>query len=224
MRRFLGCSVLALSLFTAAGCGSSKPAVHLGGPTHPRWLTAIVKREVRQLGNHPVQRTTYRRSPGRGGEEIVEVFGRFATPPPSCPPGARCPLMISMRGTVLRLVISTRTHRLVSMQITQPVTPARAPQTARAASSVYAIFPSEPGSRACRIPAGGVRPSGTPGIPAQCTTQLVGARPGFARIRFAERWSMDHRGQTAAWIMSVRLRDGRITGEHVTGQPPQYWK
>jgi hypothetical protein len=44
------------------------------------------------------------------------------------------------------------------------------------------------------------------------------------RIRFGERWRLGGHVQRAAWIVTLRLRDGRVQATEVLGQPPQLWK
>jgi hypothetical protein len=60
----------------------------------------------------------------------------------------------------------------------------------------------------------------------RCTTEFVSYPYSrkTVRVRFGERWRLGGRLHRAAWILTLRLRDGRVRSTQVTGQPPQLWK
>lgn len=142
------------------------------------------------------------------------MFGEFTTPSPAG------------HGTSLRLVVSPRTHRILSTTLSRRIEGTQAPALARRSSRFLRIFPARPGRTACSIPRGGT--TTTPAtLRGRCSTEFVSSPPyprGAIRVRFGERWRLGGRRQRAAWIVTVRLRDGRVQSTRVTGQPPQLWK
>lgn len=227
MQRVVGIAALVLCACLAAGCGGShvRLAALRGTSTPPTWLTRLIGREARLL-NAP-------RGPGGGTSisfskqrDVVEMFGDFTTPSHAACRTSYCPSPLRQHGTSLRLVIAPRTHRILSATLSPRIAPIQAPEIARRSSRFLRIFPPRPGKVACSIPRGGLslRPRRFRG---RCTTEFVSSPPfprGAIRVRFGERWRLGGRGQRGAWIVTVRLRDGRVESTQVTGQPPQLWK
>jgi hypothetical protein len=206
MPRVAGGFAVLLCGLLVAGCGASHVrlmAVRGGIARPPAWLTRIVSREAGLLGDAHPQPISYTFSPQR---DVVEMFGEFRRS--------------SRRGTSVRLVIAPRSHRLVSAVLSSRIAGAQAPAIARRSSRFLRIFLPRPGTVACSIPA-------RLALRGRCTTGFVSAPPysrKTIRVRFGERWRLGgdlHRG---AWIVTVRLRDGRVQSTRVTGQPPQLWK
>ncbi len=227
MRRVTGVFAALLFLGVAAGCGGSRVRLanfHGGDLGPPAWLTRIVAGEDRLLNE---------RSPGGGTsytfskrKDVVEMFGEFTTPPPAACKTSYCPAPFRQHGTSLRLVISPRTHRILSATLSSRTAGTQAPAIARRSSRFLGIFPSRPGRTPCSIPRGGTNTTRLT-LRGRCTTEFVSSPPytrGAIRVRFGERWRLGGHLQRAAWIVTVRLRDGRIEATHVTGQPPQLWK
>ena len=234
MHRFVGVLALLLCASLAAGCGGSHvqpTAAHVGLYQPPMWLTKIVAREDRRFSDRdPHGGTSYTFSKR---QDVVEMFGEFTTPIPRCK-GSYCPVPPRHHGTSLRLVISPRTHRLLSAKLSRRIAGTQAPEVAQRSDRVFHIFPPHPGKVACSIPRGGsitIPRSGTNTTHAtlrgRCMTAFVSRPPyrrGSIRVFFGERWRLGGRLQHAAWIVTVRLRDGRVESTQVTGQPPQFWK
>lgn len=227
MQRIVGVFALLLCACLTAGCGGSHVrltairAGHLSRP--PAWLSRIVAREDRLLGDrNPVGGTSYTLS---NRKDVVEMFGEFTTPPPTACTTSYCPSPFGQRGTSLRLVVSPRTHRILSATLSRRITGAQAPAVARRSSRFLRIFPARPGRTACSIPRGGLNPTRAT-FRGRCTTEFV-TYPYIrktVRVRFGEQWRLGERLQRAAWIVTVRRRDGRVRSTQVTGQPPQLWK
>jgi hypothetical protein len=235
MQRIVGVFALFFCAGLAAGCGGSHvepTAAHVGLYQPPMWLTRIVGREDRRFNDRdPHGGTSYTLSKQK---DVVMVFGRFTKPPAkSCATGY-CPTPVRLQGTSLRLVISPRTHHLVSATLSRRIAGTQAPAIARRSSRVLHIFPRHPGRASCSIPRGGTVLIPRSGVNAthatlhgRCITAFVSRPPyprGAIRIFFGERWRLGGRLQHAAWIVTVRLRDGRVQSTQVTGQPPQLWK
>jgi hypothetical protein len=189
-------------------------------------VDAIVAREVRLFNDRNEHGPVVYHLP-KTGPYRVQVFGSFRRLSLYvCAGRGSCPFHES-GGTSLQLVISPRTHRLFSAKLSPEISPTQAPAIARGSNRVFSIFPSAPGHRDCSIPEGGVRLPRTPGLPARCTTEFTTYRPprGVIHIRFNERWNMDGHLQVAAWIVGVRLSDGRVLPDYqVIGEPPQLRK
>jgi hypothetical protein len=226
MQRIVGVFALLLCSCLAAGCGGSHVRLtalhsHLSRP--PAWLLRIVARERRLLNDrNPGGGTSYTLSKQK---DVVEMFGEFTTPPPAACTTSYCPSPFRLHGTSLRLAISPRTHRVLSATLSQRITGAQAPAIARRSSRFLRIFPARPGRTACSIPRGGLNPTRAT-LRGRCTTEFV-AYPfsrKTVRVRFAERWRLGGHTQRAAWIVTVRRRDGRVQSTQVTGQPPQLWE
>jgi hypothetical protein len=226
VRRIVGVSALLLCGCLVAGCGAShvRPAVLHASWEPPAWLARIVAREDRRLNDRdPHGGTSYALSKQK---DVVDIFGEFTTPPPAACTTSYCPVPVRLHGTLLRLVISPRTHRLLSATLSQQIEGTQAPAIARRSSRFLRIFPARPGRTACSIPRGGVQTSRST-LRGRCSTQFVSSPPyprGAIRVRFGERWRLGGRKQRAAWIVTVRLRDGRVQSTQVEGQPPQLWK
>ncbi|MGH3009552.1 MAG: hypothetical protein ACRDLM_09150 [Gaiellaceae bacterium] len=159
--------------------------------------------------------------------DAVETFGEFTTPPaPACKTGY-CPVPFRLHGTSLRLLISPRTHRILGAALSTRIAGAQAPEIARRSNRFLHIFPSRPEKVACLIPRGGHNAAAQT-FRGRCTTEFVSFSPYNRKVvpvRFEERWR--HGGghvQRAAWIVTVRRRDGRVEATRVIGQPPQLWK
>jgi hypothetical protein len=226
MPRIVGMFALLLSACLTAGCGGSHARLttlhgHLSRP--PAWLTRIVAREDRLLDDRdPGGGTSYTLSKHK---DVVETFGEFTTPPlPACT-ASSCPSPFRQHGTSLRLVVSPRTHRILSATLSRRITGAQAPALARRSSRFLRIFPARPGRTPCSIPRGGLNPTRAT-LRGRCTTEFVTYPYSrkTVRVRFGERWRLSGRLQRAAWILTVRRRDGRVRSTQVTGQPPQLWK
>lgn len=214
MHRSVGVSVLVLCACLAAGCGGSHvrlTTLH-GTYTPPRWLTAIMGREARLL--HESSKPPIGDSISFSKRRVlVEMFGQFTS-------------LSRVHGTTLRLVISRRTHRIVSATLGRQIDATQAPEIAQRSSRFLHIFRPLPGKGACSIPRGGTQLTRAT-IRGRCTTGFVSSppyTPGAIRVRFGERWRFGGRARRAAWIVTVRYRDGRVLATHVTGQPPQLWK
>jgi hypothetical protein len=114
----------------------------------------------------------------------------------------------------------------LSATLSQRIEGTQAPAIARRSSRFLHIFPPHPGKVACLIPRGGTNLTRTT-LPGRCTTEFVSSPPyprGAIRVRFGERWRLGGRVRRGGWIVTVRLRDGRVQSTQVTGQPPQLWK
>jgi hypothetical protein len=231
MQRIVGVLALLLCGVLVAGCGGSQvrvtaqlSAVRHGLYEPPSWLTRIVAREVRLFNDRDV----------RGGtsctlskqRDVVVVFGRFTKPPAkSCATGY-CPVPVRLHGTSLRLLMSPRTHRLLSATLSPRIENDQAVGIARRSSRFLRIFPALPGRASCSIPRGGTNLTAIT-LHGRCKTQYVSSPPyprGAIRVRFGERWRLDGHMHRAAWIVTVRYRDGRVQSTQVIGQPPQLWK
>jgi hypothetical protein len=236
MQRMAGLSALLLCVGVTAGCGGSHvrlTALHAPQDVQPpEWLARIVGREDRLLNDRdPNGGTSYTLSKQK---DVIVMFGEFATPSPAACTTSYCPVPVRMQGTSLRLVIAPRTHRLLSVTLSQRISGNQAPAIARRSSRVLRIFPARPGRAPCAIPRGGsqlIKPGGTQQtkstLRGRCTTQFVMSPPlsrKTIRVRFGERWRLGGHAQRAAWIVTVRLRDGRVQSTQVLGQPPQLWK
>jgi hypothetical protein len=226
VQRIVGVSALLFCGCLAAGCGASHvrlAAVHATWEP-PAWLAKIVAREARLLNDRdPHGGTSYKFSKHK---VVVEMFGEFTTPPPAACTTSYCPVPFRVHGTSLRLVISPRTHRLLSAALSQRIAGTQAPAIARRSSRFLRIFPARPGRATCLIPRGGVRTNDST-LRGRCSTLFVSRPPyprGGIRIWFGERWRLGGRAQRAAWIVTVRLRDGHVQSTQVIGQPPQLWK
>jgi hypothetical protein len=238
VQRIVGVSALLLCGSLVAGCGAShvRPAVLHASWEPPAWLAKIVAREDRRLNDRdPHGGTSYALSKQK---DVVDIFGEFTTPPPAACTTSYCPVPVRLHGTLLRLVISPRTHGLLSATLSQRIEGTQAPAIARRSSRSLRIFPARPGRTTCSIPRGGspvileqqtddpVQTSRST-LRGRCSTQFVSSPPyprGAIRVRFGERWRLGGRKQRAAWIVTVRLRDGRVQSTQVEGQPPQLWK
>jgi len=191
-----------------AGCGAVKvrtASLHTVRP--PGWLRTVVSEETARLGGSGVHGASIRF--GRRSD-VVQLFGEFTRP---------------RRGTSARLVVSTRTHRLLGAAVGDGIAPTQAFAAARRASRVFTIFRAEPGTVACAIPRGGLSTK-TMRLRGRCTTELVAKplRRGTLRVAFVEHWRNGGRAARGGWIVSVRLADGRVTGIRLTGAtPPQLW-
>jgi hypothetical protein len=225
MRRVVGLLVLVVCACLVSGCGGSRvQPTALHGLYEPHiWLTRIVARENRRFNDRdPHVGALYTFSKQK---DVVAMSGEFTAPPPACK-GSYCPVPPRPHGTSLRLVISPRTHHLVSAKLSPRIAGTQAPAIAQRSSRVLRIFPARPGRTACSIPRGGTHLVGDK-LRGRCSTEFVSSPPyprGAIRIRFGERWRLGGHLQRAAWIVTVRLRDGRVEATHVTGQPPQLWK
>jgi hypothetical protein len=227
VQRLVGVFAFLTCAFLAAGCASShvRPAnFHTGLWEPPPWLAKIVAREDRLFSDRdPHGGTSYALSKKK---DVVEISGEFTTPPPAACTTSYCPVPVRLHGTSLRLVMSPRTHRLVSATLSQRIAGTQAPAIARRSDRYLRIFPARPGRTACAIPRGGVQPTRKT-LRGRCTTEFVSSTPyprGAIRVRFGERWRLGGSLQRAAWIVTVRLRDGRVQSTRVAGQPPQLWK
>jgi hypothetical protein len=230
MQRIVGVSVLLLCACLTAGCGGSHnrlTAVRAGYLSRPpAWLLRIVAREDRLLNDrNPGGGTSYTLSKQK---DVVEMFGEFTTPPSAACTTSYCPVPVRLHGTSVRLVISPRTHRILSATLSQRITGAQAPAIARRSSRFLRIFPARPGRTACSIDRGGLgglNPTRAT-LRGRCTTEFVTYPYSrkTVRVRFSEQWRLGGRLQRAAWIVTVRRQDGRVQSTQVTGQPPQLWK
>jgi hypothetical protein len=237
MRRIVGVLALLLCGCLAAGCGGSHvrlTAVHFHHYVQPpMWLTRIVAREDRLLNDKdPHGGISYTLSKQK---DVVVMFGEFTTPPPAACTTSYCPVPVRLHGTSLRLVISPRTHHLVSATLSQRIENDQAVAIARRSSRVLRIFPALPGRASCSIPRGGTHLASTgpktkanpTTLRGRCKMQYVSSPPyprGAIRVRFGERWRLGGHMHRAAWIVTVRYRDGRVQSTQVIGQPPQLWK
>jgi hypothetical protein len=227
MGRIVGVSALVYCACLAAGCGSSSH-VSIGGPPHrfvmPTWLSRTIAREARQL-HYPHPHTMQFKLGKR--RDVVAIFGAFRAPAVTCTT-IYCPSSLRMRATSVRIVASPRTHRVLSVSLGRRIASPQALGIARRSSRVLRIFRPQPGRVACLIPRGGTLPvSAAIFLRGRCSTEFVSSPPyprGAIRVRFGERWRMGGRVQRAGWIVTVRLRDGRVLATQVTGQPPQFWK
>ena len=180
--------------------------------TLPRWMTDDIARERARFhgrgpGSLQVDRTR--------DAWVVVTYGTFTS-------------LARRHGTSLRLDISPRTHRVQSATLSRAIDHSQAVAVARRSSSVLHIFPAQLGSGACRIPRGGVNLAAST-FAGRCVTEYASATrqsvaAGGVRIRFAERWGRGGSAARAAWIVTVRYRDGSVVDTQVTGQPPQLWK
>jgi hypothetical protein len=226
MQRVAGVFATLLCVGVAAGCGGSHvrlTALHGFLSRPPAWLTTIVAREDKVLKDRHPGPTSYTFSKQR---DVVEMFGEFTTPRPAACKASYCPAPFRQHGTSLRLVISPRTHRVLLATLSPRITGTQAPEIARRSSRFLDIFPPRPGKVACPIPRGGTNATRLT-IRGRCTTEFVSSPPysrKAIRVRFGEQWRLGGHLQRAAWIVTVRLRDGRVEATHVTGQPPQLWK
>jgi hypothetical protein len=222
----LAIAMLVACACSTTGCGGSTARSQLAtGGEPPAWLEKIVAREDKLFNDRGPGGDSYSLT---GKTDVVEVFGEFTTSPPGprCA-SAHCRHPFRVHGTFLRLVVSPRTHRLVSVFLGHEIAPTQAPPIARRSNRYLEIFSPTPGKIACSIPRGGMQLIGTPGFPGRCTTEFAfsGSLHGRAiRIRFGERWHSDHQLQIAGWIVTVSLRNGRVQSTQVIGQPPQLWK
>jgi hypothetical protein len=225
MNRVAGVSFLVLCGLLAAGCGGSHvqlAALHGGLARPPAWLTRIAVREAKLLDDphpHPISYTLSKQ------KDVVDLFGEFRYRSRGCSAGADCPALFGMRGTSLRLLIAPRTHRILSTTLSSRIAGAQAPAIARRSSRFLRIFLPRPGTTACSIPRGGVQTTNAT-FRGRCTTGFVSypySRKAV-RVRFGERWRLGGHVHRAAWVVTVRLRDGRVQSTRVTGQPPQLWK
>src|SRR5215831_3106418 len=145
MQRVVGVFALLLCAWLAAGCGSSRvrPTALHGFVEPPAWLGEIVAREDRLLNDRdPHGVTSYALSKQK---DVVEIFGKFTTPPPAACTTSYCPVPVRLHGTSLRLVISPRTHRILSANLSQRIEGTQAPAIARRSSRFLRIFPARPG-------------------------------------------------------------------------------
>jgi hypothetical protein len=227
MKRIVGVSAVLVCACLAAGCGGSHvrlTAVHGFLSRPPLWLSRIVAREDRLLDDRdPHGGTSYTLSKQK---DVVEIFGQFTTPPRAACKAHYCPSPFRQHGTSLRLVISSRTHRVLSATLSPRIAGSQAPAIARRSSRFLRIFPARPGRMACEIPRGGPTTSRTT-LRGRCTTEFVSSPPysrKTIRVRFGERWRLGGHLYRAAWIVTLRLRDGRVQSTRVTGQPAQLWK
>jgi hypothetical protein len=228
MHRFVGAFALLLCASLAAGCGGSHARltalVPVGGyHEQPGWLTRIIAREDRRFSDRdPNGALSYTHSKQK---DVVGVSGKFTTPLPGCRT-SYCPVPVRRHGTFLRLIISPRTHRVLSATLSQRIGGTQAPEIAQRSSRFLHIFPPHPGKVACSIPRGGTHLVGAK-LHGRCKTAFVSSPPyprGAIRVFFGERWKLGGRLHHAAWFVTVRLRDGRVEATRVTGQPPQLWK
>lgn len=227
MKRSVAVCVLVLCACLVAGCGGSQvrlTASHHGFLSRPPlWLTRIAGREDRFLNDRsPGGSTSYTLSKQK---DVVEMFGEFTTPPPGACTTSYCPSPFRLHGTSLRLVISPRTHRIVSATLSRRIAGTQAPAIARRSSRFLRIFPARPGQASCSIRRGGTQLRRTT-LPGRCTTAFITYPYSrkTVRVRFGEQWRLGGRLQRAAWIVTVRRRDGRVQSTKVSGQPPQLWK
>jgi len=221
MHRFAAVLTAGLGACLVAGCGASH--IRFTGAhafITPAWLAKTVHREATLLSArdlHGIEITFGKQ------RDVVEIFGDFRTPAPTCTT-SYCPVPIGLHATSVRLVIATRTHRVLSVNLGQRITHAQAPGIARHSSPFLRIFRSVPGRIACSIPRGGM---GSVHLRGRCTTEFVSAPPyrrREIRIGFIERWREGHRVDHGGWIVTVGLDDGRVLGVHLTGGvPPQLW-
>lgn len=231
MRRLSFIPALAVVAVAVSGCGGTTQhtattqtarLAHMHLP--PKWLTTVIGREDALF--HARVNHGY---PGNGisvkhvsGAIVVGLWGKFTSPAGrSCMPG--CP--VPARGNFLRLVITPDTHRVERATLIRQIDPFA---VARGSSRFLRIFPSRPGTKTCRIPRGGVNLTRST-FTGRCETQYASATRQSAaahavRIQFGERWSMGDGVQHAAWIVTVRYRDGKILDTRIEGQPPQLWK
>ena len=225
MHRLVGLSALGLCAFLAAGCAASHArlaGVHVGDRP-PAWLTTIASQEDKRFNDRGDGSLSIKFSKRR---YVVEMFGEFTTPPPAACTTSYCPVPVRLHGTFLRLVISPRTHRILSATISRRIDGTQAIAVARHSSPVLRIFPARPGRASCAIPRG-AHVGGT--FSGRCVTELAAAtrasrRAGAVRILFGERWGREGPAQRAAWVVTVRYSDGRVLSTQATGQPPQLWK
>jgi hypothetical protein len=225
MRRVIGVFALVLYVSLVAGCGGSHqrglatPDVGFVDP--PPWLGKIVEREARLLGDAHPRTIEYHFGKQR---DVAMMFGRFETPPPVACTTSYCPVPVRLRGWNLRLVVSTRTHRILSARIGQAIAHTQAPEIAWHASRLFRIFPQFPGTVSCKIPRGGL---GAVRLRGRCMISYVSSPPygqRAIRIRFGERWRDGGRVHRGGWIVTVLLKDGRVQSIRVIGQPPQLWE
>lgn len=228
MQRIAVAFALLLCAYLAAGCGGSHvrlTALRGGGLYEPpAWLTRIVAREDRLLNDWDSHGGTSFTLSKR--KDVVELFGEFTTPPPGACKAPYCPSPFRQHGTSLRLVISPRTHRILSATLSRRIEGTQAPPIARRSSQFLRIFPAQPGRATCSIPRGATNLTRST-LRGRCSTEFVSSPPyprGAIRIRFGERWRLGGRLQRAAWIVTVGLQDGKVEATRVTGQPPQLWK
>jgi hypothetical protein len=228
MQRIVGVFALLLCACAAAGCGGSHVRLTALHTPHyiqpPMWLTRIIAREDRLLNDRDRHGgLSYTVSKHKA---VVVIFGEFTTPPPSACKSPYCPSPSRQHGTSLRLVVSPRTHHLLSATLSSRIENDQAVAIARRSSRVLRIFPALPGRASCSIPRGGTHLTPTT-LHGRCKTQYVSSPPyprGAIRVRFGERWRMGGHVQRAAWIVTVRYRDGHVQSTQVSGQPPQLWK
>lgn len=220
MKGVVGVSALVLCAGLVAGCGGSG-VTGIADPVAPVWLTKIMRHEAALLGDRsprPIAVTFGKQ------KDVDEMFGEFRTPAPAPCTTSYCPVPVRLRGTSVRLVVSPRTHRLLSVTIGRQIAHTQAPEIARRASPFLRIFRSLPGTITCSIPPGG---QGSVHLRGRCTTEFVSSPPyrrGEIRIGFIERWREARHLSRGGWIVTVGLENGRVLGVQITGKiPPQLW-
>jgi hypothetical protein len=249
LRTLAAACTLLVCASLVTGCGGSHrntlasriadnhgPAVLTANSAPPRWLAKIVGRVARVWGHGNFHTIEYHFGKHT---DAAEMFGRFETPPPKPCTTSYCPVPVRVHGWNLRLVVSKRTHRILSARIGQRITHAQAPEIAWHANRDFHIFPRAPGTVSCKIPRGGsnlIRRGGTNPRPmylgGRCTTSYVRRPPspnsGKIRIRFIEVWSPSGGASgppmRAGWVVTVGPT-GHVNSAHrVIGEPPQAWK
>lgn len=222
MHRVIGVCTLVLCSCLVAGCGSSHARL-AGVPTHitPAWLTKIVRHEATLLGNRSVRTVSITFGKHK---DVIDMFGEFKTPAPAPCTTGYCPVPVRMHGTSLRLVVSPRSHRLLSAALGARVAHIQAVEIAQRSSPFFHIFRPLPARVNCSIPRGA---QGKVYFRGRCTTEYASSPPYHRerlRIGFIERWHEGHRVHQGGWIVTVGLDNGRVLGMHLIGKiPPQLW-
>jgi hypothetical protein len=238
LRTLAAACTLVVCASLVSGCGGSHRntlaspiaygSVTLAGNSPPRWLAKIVERVVRVWGNGNFHTVEYHFGKHT---DVAQMFGSFKTPPPKPCATSYCPVPVRLHGWNIRLVVSTRTHRILSARLGQRIAHTQAPDIAWHANRDFHIFLRMPGIAPCKVPTGGthLRPVYLRG---RCTTSYVRRPPspnsGQIRIKFIEVWSPREGASVlpmkAGWVVTVGPTGHVQSAFRVIGEPPQLWK
>jgi hypothetical protein len=235
MHRFSVLVVLLGSVGVLASCGWSTPRItaHAQPPVvihglqePPAWLVTIIGRVEKRYRDHDLHGGLSIHSGKR--KIVVETYGDFTWRQNDCTFSSSCNEPLMRHFTFLRLTVDAHTHRILREQLSHRVGGDQPLRIAHNSGDVLSIFSPTPGVIRCSIPQGGAHIRGTAGIPGRCVTEYASALPSTRgraiRIRFGERYVLDHHVHRAAWIVTVAYRNGHVLSTQVIGEPPQLWK